>query len=528
MKFTNPILPGFNPDPSIIRVGEDYYIATSTFEWFPGVQIHHSRDLVNWELITHPLSTVNLLDIKGVPDSCGVWAPCLTYSNETFYLVYSAVRSFDGMYKDTPNFLTTAKDIKGPWSDPIFLDASGFDGSLFHDHDGRKFYLSMLVDHRNGKFFGGIIMQEYSEGQEKLVGDKKLIFEGTELGVTEAPHLYQYGNYYYLVTAEGGTEYGHAVSVARSNSMWGPYETMPDNPLVSARYNLDYPIQKTGHGDIFWMDDDRSFIVFLGGRPLSSEGRCPLGRETFIEELVWENQWPKLKNRGRLTRENIPDFPSRHTDLSEVLDFSEDELSIHYQSLRIPIESSWCRRIKKSGVIQLLGRESLASTFEQSLLARRVQHFNFEYVIQLDFKPRSFQQMAGLVCYYNTGHYYYLNIAGSNLDGERLLHLIKCDNFDYTDVLSTPIMLPENGKVELQVRWNHDNIQFAYRIMHDDWVLVGLPQDASILSDDYVRDGSDRYRPAFTGSFVGFCCQDLTGQKINADFYNCKYLPLDS
>ena len=212
----NPILRGFNPAPSIIRVGEDYYIATSTFEWFPGVQIHHSRDLVNWELVARPLNRISQLDLVGNPDSCGVWAPCLSYCNGTFYLVYSNVRSFDGVWKDTPNYLVTTNDILGEWSEPIFLRSSGFDGSLFHDENGKKWYASMLVDHRKGKFFGGIILQEYNQQENQLEGPIFHIFEGSELGITEAPHLYQKNGYYYLMTAEGGTEYGHAVSLARA------------------------------------------------------------------------------------------------------------------------------------------------------------------------------------------------------------------------------------------------------------------------------------------------------------------------
>jgi len=161
MQITNPILTGFNPDPSIVRVGEDYYIATSTFEWFPGVQIHHSRDLKNWKLVARPLQRLSQLDMKGNPDSCGVWAPCLSYADGLFYLVYSNVRSFDGVWKDTPNYLVTSATIEGDWSDPVYLSSRGFDGSMFHDSDGKKWFLSMLVDHRNGIFFGGIEMQQY-------------------------------------------------------------------------------------------------------------------------------------------------------------------------------------------------------------------------------------------------------------------------------------------------------------------------------------------------------------------------------
>jgi xylan 1,4-beta-xylosidase len=154
------------------------------------------------------------------------------------------------VWKDTPNFLVTTDDILGDWSEPTFLSSTGFDGSLFHDVDGRKYYLSMLVDHRRGKFFGGVTIQEYVVAQQKLIGTAEHFFPGTELGLTEGPHLYRKDGYYFLITAEGGTEYNHAVSVARSKSLKGPYEVHPDNPLLSARDHPAAPLQKTGHGDM--------------------------------------------------------------------------------------------------------------------------------------------------------------------------------------------------------------------------------------------------------------------------------------
>ena len=257
----NPILRGFNPDPSIVRVGEDYYIATSTFEWFPGVQIHHSRDLKHWELIERPLDRVSQLDLKGVPDSCGVWAPCLSYSDGVFYLVFSNVQSFDGPWKDTPNYLVTANDIHGPWSEPIFLSASGFDGSLFHDDDGSKWYMSMVNDHRIDDGFGGIILQEYDSEAKQLVGDVHYLTAGTELGLTEGPHIYTKEGFYYLLLAEGGTEYGHAATIMRSESITGPYEAHPGNPIVTSRDNAALELQKAGHASIVQTQLDDWYIV---------------------------------------------------------------------------------------------------------------------------------------------------------------------------------------------------------------------------------------------------------------------------
>ena len=176
----NPILPGFNPDPSICRVGEDYYIATSTFEWYPGVQIHHSRDLANWRLVRRPLDRASLLDMRGEPDSCGVWAPCLSHADGRFWLVYTDVKRFEGSFKDAHNYITTAPAIEGPWSDPIYVNSSGFDPSLFHDDDGRKWFLNMIWDHRPGAranlrnpAFAGILLQEWDAASGKLIGSPK-------------------------------------------------------------------------------------------------------------------------------------------------------------------------------------------------------------------------------------------------------------------------------------------------------------------------------------------------------------------
>ena len=523
MTITNPILPGFNPDPSIIRVGEDYYIATSTFEWFPGVQIHHSKDLVNWELIARPLNRLSQLNMIGNPDSCGVWAPCLSYDNGTFYLVYSNVRSFDGVWKDTPNFLVTTDDIKGEWSEPIFLSASGFDGSMFHDPNGRKWYTSLLVDHRKGKFFGGIILQEYDPSKKKLVGPVFKIFEGSSLGITEGPHLYKKNGYYYLITAEGGTEYGHAVTIARAKSILGPYELHPNTTLVTSRNNPEVLLQKAGHGDLVETIDGEWLLVLLIGRPLTSLGRCILGRETAIELIEWRNDdWPYLKSGLPYPRVIVPIqegnlISGNEQGFEEVHQFKTPELSIQFQSLRIPVDNSWLSLSDRPGYLRLYGKESLSSFHHQSLIARRVQHFNIEVNTALEFEPANFQQLAGLVFYYNTGHWIYLHLMGH--DGQnKLLQIIICDNFDMKEVLEHPIPLRQLQPIFLKANLQRAQLQFYYATEPKEWQKVGPILDASILSDDYVREGSNRYRPAFTGTFIGLCCQDLTGNSKACDF----------
>ncbi len=446
----NPILRGFNPDPSICRVDDDFYIATSTFEWFPGIQIHHSKDLRNWKLITRPLRRLSQLDMKGIPDSCGVWAPCLTYSDGQFYLVYAIVKSFDGVWKDTPNYLVTTTDIIDDWSDPIYLSSRGFDGSLFHDIDGRKWFVSMLVDHRHGKFFGGIEIQEYDQLNKKLIGKVHYVTAGTALGRTEAPHIYHISGYYYLVLAEGGTEYGHAITVGRSQKLFGPYEFHPHNPMVSVAADENHSLQKSGHGDLVQCQNGDWYIVFLVGRPLSAHGRCTLGRETAIEEVIWKDDWPYLKNGGRIPRIKIPApdlAPGERENTPAKLYFNRHEIPADFQSLRIPVSEDWCSLKARKGFLRLYGKQSLNSLHTQSLLARRIQDFHVQVTTSIDFQPKSFLQMAGLVFYYNCGHYHYACITGNYEGSKKYLSVISSDCFRMSSQEAFRLMSPKKKQL---------------------------------------------------------------------------------
>lgn len=252
----NPILTGFNPDPSIAVAGRDFYIATSTFEWFPGVQIHHSRDLVNWRLLGRALGRVSQLDLRGAPHSCGVWAPCLSYADGLFWLVFANVKSFGGSVTDSLVMVATAEDSAGPWSETTRLCADGFDPSLFHDDDGKKYLVNMTMGEPGSKRrFNGITMQEFDPEKRCLVGPRKMIWPGTGIFCTEGPHLYRKDGWYYLLAAEGGTGQNHCVSMARSRDIWGPYENAPNNPILTSRDDPDNPLQAAGHGDLFQTPD---------------------------------------------------------------------------------------------------------------------------------------------------------------------------------------------------------------------------------------------------------------------------------
>ncbi len=533
MKIKNPILTGFNPDPSICRAGEDYYIATSTFEWFPGVSIHHSKDLKNWKLVSRPLNRISQLDMKGNPNSGGVWAPQLSYHDGQFWLIYSDIKVTDGQWKDAHNYLTTCKTIDGEWSEPIYMNSSGFDPSLFHNpNDGKKYFVNMVWDHREGHHnFYGIVLQQYDHQQQKLVGEKKIIFKGTDIKLTEAPHLYYIDGYYYLLTAEGGTKFDHQSTIARSKTIDGPYQVHPDNPLISSWAHPRITLQKAGHGSIVHTHTDEWFFVHLTGRVLPKltdplidpRGYCPLGRETAIQRLEWKNNWPYIEGgnypKDEIDGPNIKEQPFDPEPVKE--DFDGDHLPLDFQSLRIPLGEDIVSLKARPGHLRMFGRESLTSLFTQALVARRWQHFKFSSETKIEFNPNSFQQAAGLVNYYNTENWTYLNITHHETKG-RILDIMVSDNTAFSQPLKGhEVVLPQdNSPVYLRVTVNDNDYRYAYSLDGVSWQDIGPVFRSYKLSDDYIKGGG-----FFTGAFVGMAVQDTSGEQLHADFDYFTYDP---
>ncbi|KAF4782930.1 glycosyl hydrolase family 43 [Colletotrichum scovillei] len=461
----NPILPGFNPDPSILRVGDDYYIATSTFEWFPGVQIHHSKDLANWELVTRPLSRKSQLDMRGDPDSCG---------------------RKDGSFKDTHNYIVSAPAIEGPWSDPFYINSSGFDPSLFHDDDGRKWFVNMMWDHRR-RFhaFTGIVLQEFDPKAGKLVGPKKNIFRGTELAL-------------------GGTAYEHACTLARSRDLWGPYELHPQKYVITSKDAPNAALQRAGHGDIVDTPDGKTYMVHLTGRPTTEKRRCVLGRETAIQEAYWgDDDWLYVKN-GPVPSlyVEVPDFQWLRTPEPERIFSTED------------------------GKLTLIGRESIGSWFEQALVARRQTHFSYDAETTVDFAPTDEREFAGLTAYYCRYNFFYLTVTAHE-DGKREL-LIQSSEASWPDGdLTMPfpeaVALPDTGKVKLALTIRGPKLQFYYALEGEELKAIGPVYDASIISDEC---GGHQAHGSFTGAFVGVAASDLNGTARRAAFDYFTYRPV--
>lgn len=518
-KISNPILRGFNPDPSILRVGSTYYIATSTFEWFPGVQIFASENLEDWELVARPLNRPDLLDMRGVPDSCGVWAPALSYADGKYWLAYTSVRRFDGDFKDTPNYLTTCETIDGDWATPIYVNSSGFDPSLFHDEDGKKYWLNMVWDHRPDKtYFKGIVMQEFDAEAGELIGPRKLIFSGTETGFTEGPHLYRINGEYYLVVAEGGTGYNHAVSFARAEDIWGPYRADPQLHVITAAGKAKKPIQRTGHGGLVQSPDGRWFLSHLCSRPIPGTRRSPMGRETALQEVVFDNDgWIRLKSP------DIAFDEGEHPQQDVAYEF-QGSLHADFQWLRTPEPDEIFSLDERPGCLRLIGRESPGSLFEQSLVARRQQAFCYDATTCVEFEPDNFQQMAGLIAYYNQHKFHYLYISHDEEVG-RHLKVMSCAG-DLAGLHASPPMqmepvnIPEQTPIYLKVSVRFDEMRFNWSLDGVDWSPIGPPLDASILSDEAGKgEGAN-----FTGAFVGMACHDVTGFRQAADFHSFSYV----
>ena len=544
MKTTiqNPILRGFHPDPSIIRVGEDYYIATSTFEWWPGVRLHHSRDLKNWEQIEYPLSRLSQLDLRGVGVSQGIWAPCLTYDQGTFYLVYTVVRSFYCNMYDTENYLVTSDNIHGPWSEPVALNNFGFDPSLFHDEDGRKYMVSMVTDHRVPKKYAGrLVLQEYDPEKKAMTGPVRDIYRGEKIFL-EGPHIYKRQGWYYLFAADTGTGEGHGQSVLRSRDIWGPYEMLKENhgeqreeneafSILTSRHYEDILLQKSGHGDLVETPGGEWYMVHLCGRAFvdrnpADAGRFPnsrrymMGRETAIQKILWrEDGWPVLEAGGTTPQNEVP-VPKEVSE--EVLcrkaaafplvrdDFEEKVLSLDYQSLRIPMDEHYLSLSARPGWLRMYGRSGLSSRFSQTLIARRMREYCMEASACVEFEPEVFKQMAGLIFLYDCDNYLYLHISRDE-DVGKCITLLKAENKKY-EYLTDYIPVREKEALYLKMETRNAITRFYYGYSEKDWQEIGPLINASFLSDEACGEGW------FTGAMIGICCQDMTGFGRYADF----------
>lgn len=405
--FQNPILSGFNPDPSICRVGNDYYLVTSSMTWFPGLPVYHSKDLVNWKIIGHALDRPEMMNMNGLDDNNGIWAPTIRYHDGLFYIITTANKSGG-------NFYLTATNPEGPWSDPVWLkDAPGIDPSLFWDDNGKCYYTGNHGDFKKSWTSQvAVWLQELDLKQQKLVGERKTISYGhaANAAYSEGPHIYKINGKYLLLMAEGGSGPNryHAVTSHHSDSLWGPY--LPDqvNPVLSHRHlGKKYPIQNIGHADLVQTQNGKWYSVVLGNRNI--DGLSTLSRETFLCKVDFENGTP-IYNAGYgkvLIEQERPNLPWTPVESDPVKDeFDSAELSNYWYFVRIPKNKFY--NINKGNLTLSLQPEVIDSLVNSAMLIRKIKDHRFTATTKLNFQTKKENEQAGLVVYRTANGYYSL------------------------------------------------------------------------------------------------------------------------
>lgn len=494
--FQNPILSGFYPDPSICRVGDTYYMVNSSFEWYPGLPIHKSKDLVNWEKIGYGLHRkTQIVYEKGLRNSNGIFAPTIRYNNGKFYIITT-------MVGQKGNFIITAKKPEGPWSNPMYIkDAYGIDPSLFWDDDGRCYYTGAgIIDGTQKEWPGknGIWMQEIDPDKGVLLGDKKQLTYGHAANArwAEGPHLFKIDGEYLLLIGEGGTGEYHAITVFNSKNLWGPYVPNHANPVLTHRHlEKTHPIRQTGHADLVQTQNGEWWSVMLAKR--NHKGFVTLARETFLAKVKMTKQESGITpvfnpSKGLLQleqeRPNLPFTPV--SEINSIDNFDEKELGLEWNFLRSPIKK-W-HHLKDGNLEIELRPEMVTELVNPSYVAQRTRHFNYEASTKLSFKTKKENEKAGLVIYRRHGNNYQL------LKGKNGISLIKAyqENNKGKFTPETIATIPyKNKDVILTAKVTGLEVQFFYGENENQLKKIGEPQDYTLISDEIAQK--------FNGIFIG-------------------------
>lgn len=468
----NPVMPGFNPDPSICRVGDDYYLTTSSFTWFPGIPVYHSRDLVNWELIGHAIDRPGMVDMKGLNDNDGTWAATIRYHEGTFYIITTASKSGG-------NFYVTATSPQGPWSDPVWLkDAHGIDPSLFFDDDGKCYYTGNRWDFKHS-WTGqcAVWVQELDLKQGKLVGERKIIAYGhaNNAKFAEGPHIYKVNGQYLLLMAEGGSGSNHAITAHHAKNIFGPYVADQINPVLSHRHlGKNFPITNIGHADLVDTPDGNWYAVVLGNRMV--DGMSTLGRETFLCRVDFENGSPIFNAgygqvRQSMERPQLPWSPVRQADDRE--EFDSDQLPLGWYGVRIPDSPFYSL---SGGKLCLRLRQQVIDSLDcASMLIRKIPDIRFSATASLSFKAKSKDEQAGIVLYRTANGYLAL------MKGKTGLSLIRKRKGIREIVAQTAYTQTD---VFLRIAVDGSKARFSYSGDNTTWNELGEAQSMDAVADD--------------------------------------------
>ena len=503
-KFSNPIIRGGYPDPSICKVGDTFYLVNSSFEYFPGLPIHKSKDLINWELIGYGLdresqvsSKVNLIDVQS---NGGIHAPTIRYHDGVFYIITTNVYfDADKQKTDMINFIITADDPSGPWSDPIhILGAPGIDPDLFFDDDGRVWYVgNQMPKNPNFNGEGEIWLQELDLNEFKLIGERHLLWRGACGGDwAEGPHMYKKDGRYYLLIAEGGTSFNHAVMVALSDNIEGPYISNPRNPIITSRHlSYDNWVNSTGHGDVIELDDGRSYMVLLGIRNEIARG-SNMGRETFLVPVNWEREpfeWKETKHlwpvvaaeTGRIERINEVVFSGsiQNEDTSFEDKFESNNLDLKWNFRRYPIENIYHLDKSESRLNLICHQNQIKERVSAALLGFKQTESSFEYSTQMFFEPLNNGSEAGISIFQKDDNY--INFTLIRNDDKIVLQSYAVKNTEIEEFLSEPIK-QYNGQIEFRIVANEDSYKLYYKTSRKDFELFTILKGNFLISKGYT------------------------------------------
>lgn len=506
-QYQNPLLAGFYPDPSVCRVDSDYYLVNSTFSYFPGIPVFHSRDLVHWKQLGHVLDRPSQLNLDSLELSWGVFAPAISYHKGKFYVINTIV--FGG-----GNFYVTADNPAGPWSEPVWLpEVDGIDPSFFFDDDGKAYIVhngpAPVKEHYPGH--RAIWLQEFSIDSGKVIGQRKvLVDKGVDKSTNpqwiEGPHIYKKDGYYYLIAAEGGTATWHSEVVFRSRSVWGPYVPGPKNPVLTQRYLDDsrpYPITSTGHADMIETQNGEWWVLFLGCRPYEGD-LYNTGRETFMMPVTWRDGWPWITDTVipyAVEKPNLADNSTEHDILTGNFtwrdDFNDTTLGMKWNMIRTP-RQKWYSLTDNPGQLKIdLRQESIRDLVNPSFLGRRQQHGWFTAVTA--FAPVSFDTgcNAGLIAFQNEKHYIYMGIR-KGTDGYKVfLERSGSDenNGQPTELIEKDLKKSTPDLVFLKIEGKGSVYDFYYSLNGKKWDLLQSDVNAKNLSTNIAG--------GFVGAYLG-------------------------
>lgn len=496
MKYKNPIIRGFHPDPSICKVDNDYFLVTSSFEYLPGVPLFHSKNLINWKQIGHCLTRKSQIDLRNSKCSGGIFAPTIRYHQGTFYMITTNITK--------GNFIVKTNDPFGEWSDPIWINRRGIDPSLYWENG--KVYMQLTTRNENGE--NAIEQFEINIETGEIVGECKIISKGSGGRDVEGPHMYKINNYYYLILAEGGTREGHMVTIMRSDSLWGPFESCPYNPILSNRDNSNEVLQSVGHGDLIEDNNGNWWIVALATRPIKH--KTVIGRETILMPIVWtEDGWPIVKDRYALSEVEIEGINEDTYEVQNYVkdDFDNDYLASCYSMMREFINERYSLKERK-GWLSLKGDEyTLNDLSASSFIGRRQEEYEFVVNTKIDFKPNSDKEEAGLAVYLDNEHHMELVITIRN--GQRTVILRKnvADIIIETDGIN---LNEEYEEIYLEIKADKKEYKFYFGIDRKSMNLI-----ASTKIKHLAVEGANS---AFTGIFIGMYASG-NGKKMSTKAY---------